>query len=105
MSQSAGSKPSSVNIHVLDKDYTVACPEGEETSLLASADLLNKKIKEIRDLGSVIGSERIAVMAALNLAHEFLAADTAKSSMTQVDQRIDSLKDKINSALGQIELK
>lgn len=98
------SKPSSVNIHVLDKDYTVACPEGEESSLMASADLLNKKIREIRDLGSIIGSERIAVMAALNLAHEYLAAERASSSLNNVDQRIDSLKDKIHSVLEQIEI-
>ena len=99
------SKPSSVNIRVLDKDYTVACPEGEESSLLASADLLNKKILEIRELGTVIGSERIAVMAALNLAHEYLAADIASSNLSSVDQRIHSLKDKIHTALEQIELK
>jgi len=105
MSQSSGAKPSSVNIRVLDKDYTVACPDGEEASLLASADLLNKKVQEIKERGSIIGSERIAVMAALNLAHEFLAADSENSNLNQVDQRIHSLKDKIDSALGQIELK
>ncbi len=99
------SKPSSVNIRVLDKDYTIGCPEGEETSLLSAADLLNKKIIEIRDRGSIIGSERIAVMAALNLAHEFLGANSANSNLSDVDNRINSLKEKINSALGEIELK
>lgn len=98
-------KPSSVNIRVLDKDYTVGCPEGEETSLLASADLLNKKITEIKERGSILGSERIAVMAALNLAHEFLGANSANSNFNDVDKRINSLKEKINSALDQIELK
>ena len=97
-------KQSSVNIRVLDKDYTVACPEGEETPLLASADLLNKKINEIKDRGSILGSERIAVMAALNLAHEFLNANTANSNLNQVDEKIHSLKEKIDSALGQIKL-
>lgn len=96
---------SSVNIRVLDKDYTVSCPEDNKASLLEAADLLNQKIKEIRDLGSIIGSERIAVMAALNLAHEFLSADKDSSNLNTVDQRISSLKDKINSALEQIELK
>lgn len=99
------SKPSSVNIRVLEKDYTVACPEGEETSLLSSADLVNKKIQEIRDRGSIIGSERIAVMAALNIAHEFLSVNSASSDLNDVDKRIHSLKEKINSALDQIELK
>ena len=97
-------KPSSVSIRVLEKDYTIACPEGEETPLLASADLLNKKIKEIKDRGSIIGSERIAVMAALNLAHEVLNANAASSDLTQVDDKIHSLKQKIDSALDQIKL-
>lgn len=95
----------SVNIRILEKDYTVACPEGEETSLMASADLLNKKIVEIRDRGAIIGSERIAVMAALNLAHEFLNANTATSELTDVDKRIHSLREKIDTALHNIELK
>ena len=99
------STPSSVNIRVLDKDYTIACPEGEETSLLSAADLLNKKILEIKNRGSILGSERIAVMAALNLAHEFLAANSVNSDLSDVDLRINSLKEKINSALGEIELK
>ena len=97
-------KSSSVSIRILDKDYTVACPEGEETSLLASADMLNKKIQEIKERGAIIGSERIAVMAALNMAHGCLNANTTSSSLNQVDSRINSLKEKINSALGQIEL-
>ncbi|MDH5426201.1 MAG: cell division protein ZapA [Gammaproteobacteria bacterium] len=99
------SKPSSVNIRILDKEYTVACPEGEEMSLLASADLLNKKILDIKNRGSILGSERIAVMAALNLAHECITTNSASSNLSDVDQRIHSLKEKINSALGQIELK
>lgn len=97
--------PSSVNIRVLDKDYTIGCPEGEETSLLSAADLLNKKVLEIKNRGSILGSERIAVMAALNLAHEFLAANSVNSNLSDVDNRINSLKEKINSALGEIELK
>ena len=97
-------KPSSVKLRILEKDYTVACPEGEETSLLASADLLNKKIIEIKERGAILGSERIAVMAALNLAHELLNASSAGSKLNDVDKRIHSLREKIDSALGHIEL-
>ena len=99
------STPSSVSIRVLDKDYTVACPAGEETSLLASADMLNKKIQEIRDRGAIIGSERIAVMAALNMAHGCLNANNTSTDLDNVDKRIHSLKEKIDSALNQIEIK
>lgn len=97
-------KATSVNIRVLDKEYTVACPDGEKISLQASAELLNTKIKEIKDRGSIIGSERIAVMAALNLAHEFLKANSSSHSLSEVDKRIHHLKEKIDSALSQIEL-
>lgn len=95
---------SSVSIRILEKDYTVACPPGEESALLASADLLNRKIKDIRDRGSIIGSERIAVMAALNLAHEFLSAEQNTVQYTTMDQRIAGLKEKIDTALNQIEI-
>ncbi|MDH5392676.1 MAG: cell division protein ZapA [Gammaproteobacteria bacterium] len=97
-------KASSVSIRILDKEYSIGCPEGEEASLLASADLVTKKILEIKDRGSIIESERIAVMAALNLAHEVLNASTVSSSLNDVDKRINSLKEKIDSAMGQIEL-
>ena len=97
-------KPNSVSIRILDKEYSIGCPEGEEATLLASADLVTKKIMEIKDRGSIIESERIAVMAALNLAHEVLNANSANNSLNDVDQRINSLKEKIDSAIGQIEL-
>jgi len=61
-----------VSIHILDKEYLVACPEDERQDLLASADYLDKKMREIRDSGKVVGQDRLAVMAALNIAHELL---------------------------------
>ena len=95
---------SSVSIRILDKDYTVACPPGEEAALMSSADLLNKKIKEIKVRGSIIGSERITVMAALNLAHEFITANNNANEKADIDKRITSLKEKIDTAMNQIEL-
>lgn len=61
-----------VNVRILDKDYLVACPKGEEAALLASAKRVDKEMRKIRDSGKVLGSDRIAVMVALNLAHELL---------------------------------
>ncbi len=59
-------------VRLLDKDYAVTCPPEEREALLDSARLLDSKMREIRDSGKIIGTERIAVMAALNLAHELL---------------------------------
>jgi cell division protein ZapA len=61
-----------VSVHILGKDYQVACPEEERSSLVAAAAELDRRMKVIRQSGSVIGVERIAVMAALNLAHEVI---------------------------------
>jgi cell division protein ZapA len=61
-----------VMINVMGRELRVAAPEGEEKQLAASVDLLNRKMKEIRDTGKVVGTERIAIMAALNIAHDLL---------------------------------
>jgi cell division protein ZapA len=61
-----------VTINVMGREFRVAAPMGEERQLVASVDLLNKKMKEIRDGGKVVGNERIAIMAALNIAHDYL---------------------------------
>ncbi len=60
-----------VVIQILDKDYTVACPPEEKEGLLESAQLLNDRMREVRDSGKVMGAERMAVMTALNVIHEF----------------------------------
>lgn len=61
-----------VTVNIFDKEYTVGCAEHEREQLLKAVDYLNRKMHELRDSGKVIGSERIAVIAALNIAHEFL---------------------------------
>jgi cell division protein ZapA len=61
-----------VTVRILEKEYHVACPAQEKSDLLASAELLNSKMREIRDSGKVVGLDRVAVMAALNLADELI---------------------------------
>ena len=65
-----------VTVKLLDKEYTISCPDGAEAELLASADYLNQKMQEIRGSGKIIGLERIAVMAALNISYELLNLKT-----------------------------
>ena len=62
--------PTQVNIKILEKEYQISCPASERAALLDSAEMLNRKMREIRDTGKVIGLDRIAVMAALNMANE-----------------------------------
>ncbi len=96
---STEAKPMRVNI--LDKEYLVACPEGEREALFASAELLTQKMKEIRDSGKIVGADRIAVMAALNMAHELLEHKTLKDEYQHsISKRIRALQDKIDLALN-----
>ena len=89
-----------VSIRVMDKEYLVGCPEEERDELQASARYLDVKMREIRDSGKVIGADRIAVMAALNLAHELLTQDKQDSGKGEgYTQRLRKLQDKIESAL------
>ncbi|HSC48280.1 MAG TPA: cell division protein ZapA [Gammaproteobacteria bacterium] len=90
-----------VTVRLLDKEYQVACPEDERAALLESAELLNRKMREIRDSGKLVGLDRIAVMAALNLSHEMLQGRTASSSADdRFLGRIRVLNDMIAGALG-----
>ena len=66
--------PNTVTVKILEKEYQVACPEDQEAELVVSAKYLDKQMRSIRDTGKVIGLERIAVMAALNISHELLQA-------------------------------
>ncbi|MCK5723446.1 MAG: cell division protein ZapA, partial [Gammaproteobacteria bacterium] len=59
-----------ITIHILDKEYMIACDEDERHDLQRSAEYLDKRMREIRDSGKIVGSDRIAVMAALNISHE-----------------------------------
>ncbi|MFN2310016.1 MAG: cell division protein ZapA [Gammaproteobacteria bacterium] len=100
--------PKPITIHILDKEFLVSCPENERDDLVASAELLNAKMREIRDGGKVVGIDRIAVMAALNMAHELLEHRNNKQDVQQsIGTRIRTLQEKIELALNkgnQLEL-
>ena len=94
----------SIDIKILEKDYRVSCPQEEQEALLASARFLNEKLNEIRSKGSIIGSERIAVMAALNLAHELITGQDYQDGYDDLNSRVGNLQKKINIALQEIEV-
>ena len=90
-----------VTIRILEKDYHVACPADEKAALLASAELLNVKMREIRDSGKVVGLDRVAVMAALNLANELLRTQGQDEELKSiVGLRIRAMREHLDSALG-----
>jgi cell division protein ZapA len=90
-----------VTIRILEKEYNVACPAEEKAALVASAELLNAKMREIRDSGKVVGLDRVAVMAALNLANELLKAQGQDEELKNiVGLRIRTMREQLDSALG-----
>ena len=94
-----------MSINILGKDFRVACPEGEEKQLQASVEFLNRRMREVRDTGKIVGNERIAVMAALNIAHEFLSQGKTPKSAASVDgegvrRRIAAMQESLESALS-----
>ncbi len=99
---------SPITVQILDKEYRIACPAGQEEALRESATFLNKRILEVRESGKVIGPDRITVMAALNLAHEFLTERSEHQTYTSnVNQRVRTLHERIDSAIrssNQLEL-
>ena len=99
MSDSGG-----LNIKIMDKDYSVACPQDQQSSLRDSADFLNDRLNDIKNKGSIIGTERIAIMAALNLAHELLGSQISVDALSDVDSRMLNLQKKIDIALRDIEV-
>lgn len=89
-----------VSISILGKEYLIACAENERGELISAADYLDDKMREIRDSGKVVGTDRIAVMAALNIAHELLKQSPDSSKGTpDVENRIKSIQSKIEDAL------
>jgi len=95
-----------VNVNILDKEYLISCPEDERSALLSAARLLDKNMREIRASGKVIGSDRIAVMAGLNIAHDLLTQNTstAKSKVESNEEntksRIQTMQEKIDQVLN-----
>jgi len=89
-----------VTIRILDKEYQIACTEHERHALLDSARYLDQKMKEIRHTGKVVGSDRIAIMAALNITHDLLSCKFNKENSLSIDtSKLQRLQDKVETAL------
>ena len=84
-------QPNSVTITILDKEYMVSCPEEEREDLLQSAQYLDQRMKETRDNGKVLGTERMAVMTALNIVNELLRQQREKRASRANRQRLRAL--------------
>lgn len=97
-----------VAVSILGKEYRIACEPGAEDELVNAARFLDARMREVRGNGKVIGTDRIAVMVALNLAHELLTEKSEQDSAAgTANKRVRALRERIEIALNdstQLEL-
>jgi cell division protein ZapA len=89
---------SGVKVTIMGKEFMVACPEDEKAGLVAAAKYLDQQMKDIHSSGKVLGSERCAIMAALNIAHELLQFQN-NGIPADMGEKIRALQSKIDNAL------
>ncbi|MFN0163138.1 MAG: cell division protein ZapA [Burkholderiales bacterium] len=93
-----------IDVNILDRQYRVACPDDERDSLMAAVAYLDQKMRDIKAAGKIAGVDRIAVMAALNIAHELLAAKTgAGFDLGEYKRRMSSMNSVIDEAIASQE--
>ncbi|WP_417660995.1 cell division protein ZapA [Pseudomonas sp.] len=86
-----------VNVQILDKEYCINCPQNERANLEGAARYLDAKMREIRSSGKVIGADRVAVMAALNITHELL------HKQSDLDQQTSSTREQVRDLLQRVD--
>ena len=88
-----------VNVKILEKEYQISCPADERKNLVDSAELLNMKMREIRDSGKVVGLDRIAVMAALNMANDLIQSSSSEDLEAGAKNKLRAMRERVESAL------
>ena len=96
--------PKTVEVNLLGRSYRVACSDAEREALMQAVAYLDTKMNEIRKAGKVVGTERIAVMAALNVAHELLSVKLGSGfDVGQAKQRISAIESQLDQAIAKQE--
>jgi len=94
-------EPKGLQINIMGRDFRVACPEEDEKGLLEAVEYLNRKMQEIKGGGKVIGLERIAIMAALNIAHEFLSTKVGGGfDIAEIKRRMIGMETVLDQAIS-----
>ena len=90
------SQSKAVDVNIMGREFTVSCTDEERPGLINAVNFLDKKMRDIRDGGKIIGVERIAIMAALNLAHELLNTKSGSVDVGDIKRRISQMQDQID---------
>ena len=92
-----------INISIMGREFSVACPPEEHAELMDAARYLDKNMNEIKKTGKIIGAERCAIMAALNITNDLLQLRRATAGQEHVQERLNSLQDRIDEVLKDAE--
>lgn len=96
-----------LDVSILGREYRVSCRESERTELMQAVHFLDRRMREIREAGKIAGTERIAVMAALNIAHELLGSKSAPGDVSfdtvNIKRRISAMQSAIDRAMAEQE--
>jgi cell division protein ZapA len=90
-----------VDVNIMGREFKVACSDDEREGLITAVNYLDKKMRDIRDTGKVVGVERIAIMAALNLSHELLTTRSGGFDIGDFKRRIVSMQEQIDEAVAE----
>lgn len=99
-----GKEMARVSVRILEKEFVVACPVDERSALLDSAELVDRRLREIRESGKVVGLDRMAVMTALNLAHDLLKVQQQEQALEHTaTRRVSAMRERIDSELVKLK--
>lgn len=94
------SNAKTIDVNIMGREFTVACTDEERAGLLEAVSYLDKKMHDIRDTGKVVGIDRIAIMAALNMSHELLHTKTGDIDIGDYKRRISAMQNQIDEAMA-----
>ncbi len=92
-----------MQVSIMGREFRVACTPDEQKSLLEAVEYLNRKMQEIKDQGKVTGMDRLAIMAALNISHEFLTIRFGNFDVSEFKRRMASIETTLDQALADQE--
>jgi len=92
-----------MQISIMGREFRVACEPDEQKALLEAVDYLNRKMQEIKEQGKITGLDRIAIMAALNISHEFMTTRVGNFDVSEIRRRMINIEAALDQALAEQE--
>lgn len=90
-----------VSVNILGKEYLIACPPAEREDLQQAASLLDSRLKQIRDSSKAIGTDRLLIMTALNMANDLAKLKAQSEQRAELGTRVRQVRERVERALAQ----